>query len=794
MSLQSRLVNFISHPRYTPSNFDQLVAKLYLTPEEILEAKETLEKLVQEGFLAITKGDRYVLSKDADLFSGIIKFKTNGSAYIIPDHPPGTPEPASLSILARDTDVALHGDHVLVRLVKDRPKGRYIEGKRLPPIVPEESFAKVRKVLKRATTQVVGTLKKTSTYFFVLPDNPKITQDVIVADPSLSKLKPQPQIGDKVVVKLNDWIHPHLSPEGVITLTLGPTHTPRVEYEGILHKFDLNPEFDEAVLREVSSIPQEVQESEQIKREDCRNLFTFTIDPDDAQDFDDALSLEELADGDLRIGIHIADVSHYIHRDSIIDKEAQKRGNSTYLVGSVIPMLPKAISNGICSLVEREDRLTKTVFVTFSQKGVIKKTYFSNSIIRSNKRLTYHQAFAFLKEDDIEKIAALPVPPAHQTGATGRSLQELTREELRQLQSSIRKLWNIASKLRNDRMVKGSLDFDIPEVKIFVDKEGAADRMEIIQYDESHQLIEEFMLLANQIVAKNLLEANLPFISRVHDKPDTPKLNELRETLLTFDINTGDLTNRKNVVKLLKKIKEHPQGYMLKIQFLKSLKQACYRAKSDGHYGLYMEHYTHFTSPIRRYADLIVHRIFDNYLIKHGYETAITRPHKVYRQGELESLAQHVSITEQNSTEAERESVKIKLLEFFERELDKKEKTIWKAMITDVRNHGIFVELSESMAFGLVPLSSLKDDIYFLDERGTTIIGRKTKKTFKIGDTIDVIVTKVDRFKRQIDFTVPNQKVNPANRSNKKDFKTTQDLKAGHKKRFDRKRGSKREK
>lgn len=309
-------------------------------------------------------------------------------------------------------------------------------------------------------------------------------------------------------------------------------------------------------------------------------------------------------------------------------------------------------------------------------------------------------------------------------------------------------------------MQKGSLDFDMPEVKIFVDKDGYADRIEVIEYDESHQLVEEYMLMANEIVAKTLLEANMPFISRVHDKPDPEKLNELRETLLTFDIQTGDLTTRANVVKLLNTIKDHPQGYTLKVQFLRSLKQACYRASSDGHYGLFKEHYAHFTSPIRRYSDLIVHRIFDNYLVKYGFDTAIKSPHPSYSQAQLESLAQHVSITEQNSTEAERESVKIKLLELFERELNKKVKTAFAAVITDVRNYGMFIELKESMAFGLIPFSILKDDIYNLNSSGTAAIGRRSGRSYTIGQIIHVYVSKVDRFKRQIDFELAEDSIN----------------------------------
>lgn len=760
MTLQSKLLDHISSSEYSPQGFEEIKNELNLSSSDAREAKNILSKLVENGILAIIKQGRYVVAQEADLISGIIRFKQNGNAILIPDHPLGTPEPEGINIHAKDTDVALHGDHVLARIVRERPKARYSKGKRLPPLQPEEKTAKVRQVLHRNCKAITGTLQKTRSHYFVIPDDPKIVHDITVPDIETSPLEPKPEIGQKVILVLKDWIHPHLSPEGEITKILGITHTPMAEYQAILYKYDLNPEFPDAVLKEAELIHNYVQKSEIKNRLDCRNLFTFTIDPDDAKDFDDALSIEEFPNGDTRVGIHIADVSHYVERNSEIDKEAQKRGNSTYLVGTVIPMLPHILSNGICSLVENEDRLTKTVFITFNNKGTIKESYFANTIIRSNKRLTYHQAFAFLKEDDMNKIKSTPPPASYLTGATGRPLSEFPIETLTKLKDSIRKLWIFASQMRKKRMQKGSLDFDMPEVKIFVDKDGYADRIELIEYDESHQLIEEYMLIANEIVAKTLLEANVPFISRVHDKPDPEKLNELRDTLFTFDIETGDLNIRANVIKLLNRIRDHPQGYTLKVQFLRSLKLACYRAASDGHYGLYKEHYTHFTSPIRRYSDLIIHRIFDNYLVKHGFDTAIASLHAPYSQGQLESLAQHVSITEQNSTDAERESVKVKLLELFERELSKKVKTPFAAVITDVRNYGMFIELKESMAFGLIPFSVLKDDIYNLNGAGTAAVGRRSGRTFTIGQVIHVYVSKVDRFKRQIDFQLAEDELN----------------------------------
>ena len=477
----------------------------------------------------------------------------------------------------------------------------------------------------------------------------------------------------------------------------------------------------------------------------------FTIDPDDAKDFDDALSYEALEGGDVRVGIHIADVSHYVLPGTAIDREAQRRGNSTYLVGVVIPMLPEKLSNGLCSLVEAQDRLCKAVFLTFAKNGRIKETTYANTVIRSRKRLTYKQAYAFMFEDDLGRIRSLPLPPKHQTGSTGRALRDLSDAELTDLQQWIRALWRIASRLRRDRMAEGSLDLDMPETKIFVDPQGYADRLEKIEHDESHQLIEEFMLAANEAVARLTRTRSLPSLYRVHDEPDVEKLEEYRALLATFGLRVGDLTHRAELVKLLVTLRTHPQGYTLRTQLLRSLKKAAYRATPDGHFGLSKKDYTHFTSPIRRYSDLVVHRVLETYLAREGARSGAPRA-PAYDLSRIERLAEHLSLTEISSAEAERESVKIKLLEFFERELDRQPRTRFLAVITDVRANGCFVELLESMTFGFVSADLLPSDHYLLTDDGTALVGRKSKRRFALNDRLEVVVAQVDRFKRLIDF------------------------------------------
>ena len=749
-SLEGRLFELLRRRDYAPLRAEELASALKLDRAGGKNLDALVQELLNKGRLAKVKHDRYVLPRDADLCSGVVKFRQSGAAMFFPEKEDGSrtgEEP--WHIFAEDTGTALHGDRVLVRENK-RPRPWRADATRRGK--KQDRIGRVIEILQRARDTLTGTLRREHQFWHVVPDDPRIVQDILVAEPARTEVFPPPKPGDKVLVRLQEWTQRHLNPVGEIIENLGVTHTPGAEFKAILHKYQLHPEFPEPVRLEAASLPAQVQPRDRAGREEVQSL-TFTIDPDDAKDFDDALSLERLPNGECCIGVHIADVSAYVKPGTVLDAEAMGRGNSTYLVGCVIPMLPHALSNGLCSLVEAQDRLTKSVFFTFSAQGKMTGTRFANTVIHSRKRMTYRQAYALLKEDDLNILRALPLPAAHATGSTGRALATLADAELIELREAVRALWSVASRLRQARMEKGSLDLDFPEAKIFVDADGYADRLEVIQNDESHQLIEEFMLLANEAVARALHDAGLPFLSRVHDQPDPEKLSELRDHLATFGVAAGDLTNRDEVTRLLAKIKQHPQGHALKTQFLRSLKQACYRASVDGHYGLFKKFYTHFTSPIRRYSDLVTHRIYDNFLERTGQAPAGTTAIR-YSQGELDQLGRHLSETERNSTDAERESVKIKLLEYFEREAKREPKARFPALVTDLRNHGFFIELRESLAYGFVPLSSLEDDLYFLSNDGLELTGRRTKRRIQLGGEVLVEVFRVDRFKRQIDFRV----------------------------------------
>lgn len=766
MELEEKLLEFMRRKDYSPLRLDELHKALGGDGKLFRKLKKILPRMVRAGSVAQVKRDRFCLPSDADLISGRILFRNSGSAKLLPDTPAdGSPPPPAVHLRAEDTGTAFHGDRVVVRLERKRRKGgfreRYAQGDDLP-------FGSVVKILERAFSSTTGTLIQTRYYWTVRPDDPRIPKDILVPDPARSPLFPQPKAGEKVVVRLNEWTRRNENPSGEIEKVLGESHTPLAEYRAILFRYHLSPKFPNSVADELKSVPASVDSKEMRGRLDLRKIFTITIDPDDAKDFDDALSVEFLPEEKIRVGVHIADVSHYVRPHSALDREARARGNSTYLVGTVIPMLPHALSSGICSLVEGEARLAKSVFATFDASGNITQTQFANSVISSRKRLTYGQAFALMNEDDNRAIRAFPPVPAHQSGHPGRALAELSDEEISLLRKNIRALWNLASKLREERMRTGALDLDMPEVKIYVDADGFAERIEQVRHDESHQLVEEFMLLANEIIARQFRQARLPFISRVHDAPEAEKLAELREEMIAAGIKIGDLSKRSEMMKLLAVLKDREDAYPLRIRVLRSLKQACYRPSADGHYGLAKNDYAHFTSPIRRYADLTVHRILDFYLQKNHLPTASAKKTPAPVIAELAGTSDHISETERSSMEAERESVKIKLLEFFEREAERKKKKVFDAVITDIRSIGLFVELKISQAFGLIPLSSLTDDLYQVTPDASAVVGRRSRKRYALGQTVPVVIDRVDRFRRTMNFRIVSENENAPTREHRR--------------------------
>jgi len=692
--MRDQIIRLLEQKDYVPADVPGLLRLLHLSPNRQQDLQAVLQKLEQTGEVARVKGNCYILPREADLIPGRIRMNRAGKGFLQPDDS----TLKEIAIPESATGTALHEDRVLVR--RDVRRKSFRDG--------DTETGTVVRILERRRTQIVGTLQQSKQFLYVIPDDPLIPHDVYVTPPR--DMGRRANLGDKVVVELREWESRHSNPEGEIIEVLGAPDEEGVDMLSVLRQYNLPLHFPKAMLAEAHAIGSVVHEKDLAGRLDCRAHNVVTIDPDDAKDFDDAICLEKVSPEQWRLWVHIADVSHYVKPGTALDLEARKRGNSTYLVDRVIPMLPEALSNELCSLKPNVDRLTKCVEFLVSHEGRVLSTKFHSAIIHSQRRFAYAQVLEILQrkptDDPIEQML-------HQTHA-------------------------LAQKIRKHRFKNGSLDLDFPETKIRLDEHGKILRIEKNENDVSHQLIEEYMLLANEAVATRLMSLRTPAIYRVHEEPDARRLQEYRQEVLAHQVQCGNLSHPAEVQKLLQKLDTLPIGSALKIGFLKSLMRACYSVEPLGHYGLAKKKYTHFTSPIRRYADLVVHRaLFDK------------NPAK---ESALREIAEHISVTERNSADAERDSKDVKLFAFLKAQLESGEPIKYPALVTDVRNFGFFVDVPGLAMSGLVPLSLVEDDFYVFDEMRRNLVGRRTRRVIRLGDKLTVQVAKVDKFKKQVDF------------------------------------------
>lgn len=707
---------------YRPLDKVEMSRQLGLKSNQRVTLRRELHNLERAGEIARIRKNRYVLPSEADLVTGTISIHQAGFGFLVTEKP-GEPD---IFVAAENTGTAMHGDRVVARINRDVAPRRRSDRAAKPE-------GRVIRILERAHDTVVGTLQHSRNFYYVIPDDPRLVHNIYVppvatvhdrrrkakgqALPAQPDASPKP--GDKVVVRLTSWESRHVNPEGEIVEGLGPADAPGVDLLSVIRAYHLPTEFPKAVIEEAERIPQSVPNQMFRDRDDLRENFIVTIDPDDARDFDDAINVEKLSGGGWQLGVHIADVAAYVTPGSALDREARRRGNSVYLPDRVIPMLPERLSNGVCSLNPAVDRLTHSVFVEFDSHATPKKVRFARSVIRSAHRLTYKQAYAHLKSPATDKLT-----------------------------TRLHQAWELAALLRKKRFQHGSLDLDFPEVKVRLDPKGKPIALERIENDESHQLIEEFMLVANELVARELRRRNIPTIYRVHENPDPEKLGEYRELILSHGYKVGDVSVRAELQRFLATIKGKPEEQALKIGLLKSLKRARYLTQPLGHYGLAKSNYLHFTSPIRRYADLVAHRS-----LAERDQGRRTQPDL----SQLTSIAEHISATERTAADAEIEAVRMKKLEFFERQLADRNPQIFRAVVTDVRNYGLVVELPDVVMTGLVHISALTDDFYVFDAAQRRLIGRKSRRKLAPGDEVRVFVSRVDRFKRQIDFALADE-------------------------------------
>jgi len=719
LTIREKILALMRAPDYRPQDRNEIAQALRAKGRDRVDVRRTLKELERGGDIARIRKNRYVVPSEADLVTGKLSIHQAGFGFLIPEKS-GEPD---IFIAAENTGTAMNGDRVVARINRDIPQRRAKDRHR--------AEGRVIRILERARDTIVGTLQQSKNFYYVVPDDPRLVHDVYVQVPTRQKLPKSPGRGDKVVVRLEDWQSRHVNPEGEIVEVLGRADAPGVDMLSIIRKYGLPTEFPKSVTDEANRIPKSVEQRMIEGREDLRDKFVVTIDPDDARDFDDAIDVEKVDNnGGWRLGVHIADVSAYVTPGSALDREARRRGNSVYLPDRVIPMLPERLSNGVCSLNPGVDRLTFSAFIEFDKNGRAKNSHFARSVIRSAKRLTYKEAFAILKSKPNGELS-----------------------------QRLRAAWKLASLLRRKRFEHGSLDLDFPEVKVYVDQNGKPIRLERIENDESHQLIEEFMLAANEAVARELRHRSIPTIYRVHEDPDPEKLGEYREFILSFGYKVGDLSHRKEIQRFLASVRGKPEEQALKIGLLKSLKRARYAAQPLGHYGLAKANYLHFTSPIRRYADLVVHRtLAERNLSRRPKIDPPSRGYGATSIGQIESLADHISDTERNAADAEIESVRLKKLQFFQQQLDERNPQVFRAAIMEVRNYGLVVELPDALVTGVVHVSTLEDDFYRFDAAQRRLIGRRSNRRYSVGQDIRVFVARVDTFKQQIDFAIADQR------------------------------------
>ena len=723
------LLTLMKDPTYVPMKLKELAMLLGVPKEQRKDLEEVLNELVASGKVGISKKGKYARS-EVFAQTGIFSAHHRGFGFVTIEGRDG-----DLFVPPDDTGDAMDGDTVQVIIDENGRGGR--------------AEARVLKVLKHANETLIGTFEKNKSFGFVIPDNPRITMDIFIPQGKENGAVS----GHKVVVKLDTYATRNKNPEGHVQEILGHINDPGVDILSIVRAYGLPEEFPEDVMEEVSHAPEELsaeyvaEEIEKNGRVDLRDVPMVTIDGEDAKDLDDAVSVsKETINGETiyHLGVHIADVSHYVKEGTPLDAEAYKRGTSVYLVDRVIPMLPHRLSNGICSLNAGCDRLAMSCLMDIDEKGIIVGHKICESVVRIDRRMTYTAVNAILEAKNGTEEPQTDAPEKEKSKEKAEFAKKCL-EEYADFVPMFLLLDETARVLRKKRMARGAVDFDFPECKIILDAKGRPVEIRPYERNAATMLIEDCMLAANETVAEDYYWQQIPFLYRSHEKPDGEKIKRFGILINNFGysirLQNGEL-HPKEMQKLFEKAAGSPEEALLARLALRSMKQAKYTTECMGHFGLAANYYTHFTSPIRRYPDLQIHRI-----IKENLHGGLTKKRIAHYEKILPEVAIWTSSRERLADEAERETDKAKKVQFMERHIGEE----FTGVISGISNYGFYVELPNTVE-GMVRLANLDGDYYVFDEEHYELVGERTRKKFKLGQTVKIQVVSVDRYLKTIDF------------------------------------------
>lgn len=677
------------------------------TVEKLVEMKSAILALEEKGDLVLTRKGKLGTPEQLGLLVGKITRHARGFGFLVVDDA----DMEDIFIAPDDLASAQHNDKVIVRLKRqamDDKNGKHYRAE-----------GEVIRILERASTKVVGTFEKHKGYGYVIPDDPRFGGDIFIPPDGLNGAKNKM----KVLAEITQFAQNKRNAEGIITEIIGAADEVGVDTLSIIYRYDLPREFPPEVLAEVEKLPDKVDSSQLTGRRDLRDKVLVTIDGADAKDLDDAVSLEVLADGKWRLGVHIADVSAYVAEDSALDLEARRRATSVYLVDRVLPMLPPKLSNGICSLNPHEDRLALSIVMDIDYNGVVQNQEIFPSVINTRHRLTYDEVN--LMYNDADNM----------------------REKYADIWDMIEQMGFLQEILFHKRLYRGALDFEFPESKVILDEQGKPIEIKSIVRGKAERVIEEFMLCANETIAENYYWLEIPFLYRVHAAPNADSVNDVKQFLQIFGYSlkgSSEQIHAKDYQKILHRIKHKPEERAIASVMLRSMNHARYEATKDGHFGLACEYYTHFTSPIRRYPDLAIHRMIKEMMTNNG---VLAENRRIDLQNRMENYALHSSMREKVAEEAERDSIDMKMAEYMLPFIGE----TFNGTISGVTSFGFFVELENSVE-GLVHISTLVDDFYHFRQESYSLLGEHTKQVFKLGQQVQVKLVRVNLLERQIDF------------------------------------------